>query len=62
LLSATQCHAANYAAGDKTQQVGKTEQKIDQRKDPFMALPVDLQAAPAPVPQAAMQPPRRRAA
>jgi hypothetical protein len=25
----------------------RTEQKIDHRKDPFMALPVDLQAAPA---------------
>src|SRR6516162_5458243 len=25
----------------------RTEQQIDHRKDPFMALPVDLQAAPA---------------
>jgi hypothetical protein len=39
----------------------RTEQKIDQRKDPFMALPVDLQAAPAPAPPAATSP-RRQAA
>jgi hypothetical protein len=37
----------------------RTEQQIDHRKDPFMALPVDLQAAPARVPRAAT-PPRRR--
>jgi hypothetical protein len=40
----------------------RTEQQIDHRKDPFMALPVDLQAAPAGAPQAATPPPRRRAA
>jgi hypothetical protein len=32
----------------------RTEQQIDHRKDPFMALPVDLQAAPARAPRAAM--------
>jgi hypothetical protein len=40
----------------------RTEQPIDHRKDPFMALPVDLQAAPAPALQAAMRPPSRREA
>jgi hypothetical protein len=37
----------------------RTEQPIDYRKDPFMALPVDLQAAPAHLPRAATPPHRR---
>jgi hypothetical protein len=40
----------------------RTEQQIDHRKDPFMALPVDLQAVPARGPPAATLLPRRRAA
>jgi len=40
----------------------RTEQQIDHRKDPFMALPVDLQAAPARAPRVATPPQRRRAA
>jgi hypothetical protein len=37
----------------------RTEQQIDHRKDPFMALPVDLQAAPARAPQSATRPHHR---
>src|SRR4029453_5914822 len=35
----------------------RTEQQIDHRKDPFMALPVDLKAAPARAPHRRAPPP-----